>query len=123
MSLRLPEPGSFEDLRRRKLVGSTRPEADGGDGQLPVIRLPPNRGEQGVVDGFEQARPLVHDLRQPRPAHRDAGIAQALVLAVQGQVVGELVDQHSSYEADLGAGEERRVVTGYGRAAYPRSGD
>ena len=36
-------------------------------------------------------------------AERDAGVAKALMLAVQGQVVGELVDQHPGEEAHVGA--------------------
>ena len=54
-----------------------------------------NRIELRLVDRFEQGHALLANLGEPRAAHRDAGIAQALVLAVERQVVGKLVDQHS----------------------------
>ena len=44
-----------------------------------------------------------YSLREPRPAHRDAGIRQALVLAIERQVIGELVHQQTGDEAHLGA--------------------
>jgi len=54
-----------------------------------------DRGQLGVEDGFEQLRALLHELRQPGPAERQSCIEQALVLAIQRQVVAELVDQQS----------------------------
>ena len=52
-----------------------------------------NRGQLGVEDGFEQLRALLHELRQPGTAERESCIEQTLVLAIQRQVVAELVDQ------------------------------
>ena len=52
-----------------------------------------DRGQLGVEDGLEQLRALLHELRQPGPAERESRIEQALVLAIQRQVVAELVDQ------------------------------
>ena len=60
-----------------------------------------DRGELRRIDRLEQACPLVRDLGQPRPADRDASVAQALVLPVQRDVVGELVDQRRGHEAHL----------------------
>ena len=54
-----------------------------------------NRRQQ--VDGT--ARPV----HQGGAAERDAGVEKTLMLAVQGQVPGELVDQHSGEEAHVGA--------------------
>ena len=46
---------------------------------------------------------MLSELGQPRPGDGDAGIGQALVLAVERQGVGELVDQHSGNKAHVGA--------------------
>ena len=62
-----------------------------------------DRGELRLVDGREQRNGLLPDLRQPRPADRDAAIGKTLVLAVERQVVGKLVDQQAGDEADVGA--------------------
>lgn len=43
------------------------------------------------------------NLRQPRPADRDPPIGEALVLAIKRQVVGELVNQETGDETDVGA--------------------
>jgi len=56
-----------------------------------VVRA--DRGELGVEDEFEQLRALLHALRQPGPAERESPVEQALLLAIQRQVVEELVDQ------------------------------
>jgi len=61
-----------------------------------------DRIELRRVDGFEQLCRLLHQLCQPRPAGLEAGLLQALVLAVQRQVPAELVQQHASNEADVG---------------------
>jgi hypothetical protein len=44
---------------------------------------------------------LLGDLRQPRPADGETGVGEALVLAIQRQVVGELVDQQAGDEAHV----------------------
>jgi len=46
---------------------------------------------------------LLHELRQPGPAERESRIEQTLVLAIQRQVVAELVDQQPDDEAHIGA--------------------
>jgi hypothetical protein len=46
---------------------------------------------------------LLHQLRQPRPAQIEARGDEALMLAVQGQVPGELVHQQASDEAHVRA--------------------
>ena len=43
------------------------------------------------------------ELGQPGPADGDAGVGETLVLAVEREVPGELVDQQAGQEADVGA--------------------
>src|SRR6266568_3200675 len=62
-----------------------------------------DRLELRIVDRLEQRHALLANLREPRAAHRDAVIAQALMLAVERQVVGEFVDQQSGDETYIGA--------------------
>ncbi|EXI65328.1 MAG: hypothetical protein AW08_03247 [Candidatus Accumulibacter adjunctus] len=60
-----------------------------------------NRRPLRLVDRLEQGRPLLGDRRQPRPAEGEARVGKALVLAIQRQVVGELVDQQAGNEAHV----------------------
>ena len=46
---------------------------------------------------------MLPDLGQPWPTDRDAAISEALVLAIERQVVGELVDQEAGDETDVSA--------------------
>ena len=62
-----------------------------------------DRIELRLVDRFEQCYALLANLCQPRAAHRDAGISQALVLAVERQVVGKLVDEQSGDKTHVSA--------------------
>lgn len=62
-----------------------------------------------LVDRREQLRALPRELRQPRAAHLEARVAQALVLAVQRQVPGKLVQQQPDDEAHV----DRHVKLGY----------
>ena len=55
------------------------------------------------VDGA--ARPV----DQGGAAERDAGVEKTLMLAVQGQVIRELVDQHSGEEAHVGSGALQHI--------------
>jgi hypothetical protein len=83
----------------------------------------PDRGQLRLVDGFEQSRGLLHELRQPGAAQVEARVDQALVLTVQRQMPAELVHQHAGDEADVGAtalddtGGRRRAMQGLGVAA------
>lgn len=52
----------------------------------------PYRLELRIADRFEQRHGRLHQLRQPGPADADALIVKPAVLAVQRQVVVELVD-------------------------------
>ena len=56
----------------------------------------------GVIDRLDQCNRLLHVAGQCRPAQRDAGIGQTLVLAIQGQVIEKLVDQQAGQETDIG---------------------
>lgn len=62
-----------------------------------------DRGELGGVDGFEQTDRSLCQLREPGAADRDAGGRQALVLAIQRQVPGELVHQETGDETHIRA--------------------
>jgi hypothetical protein len=62
-----------------------------------------DRGELRIVDRFEQRDALLPDLGQPGPTDGDAAIGEALVLAIERQVVGKLVDQEAGDETDVGA--------------------
>jgi hypothetical protein len=53
------------------------------------------------MDRLEQPNGTLHQLRKPHAAHLDAGIAQALVLSIQRQVVRELIDHHPGDEAHV----------------------
>ena len=55
------------------------------------------------IDRRQQRRTLGGELGQPGPAELETGVLQALVLTVQRQVVGELVEQKARDEADIGA--------------------
>lgn len=54
------------------------------------------------MDRLKQSHRLPHQVRQPVAADLDAGVAQALVLAVQRQMEGEFVDHHADHETDIG---------------------
>jgi len=62
-----------------------------------------DRCELRIVDRFEQRDALLPDLGQPWPTDGDAAIGEALVLAIERQVVGKLVDQEAGNETDVGA--------------------
>jgi hypothetical protein len=66
--------------------------------------------EHGRDDGGEQQGDTEHLLGQPLAADLDPGRAQALVLAIQRQVIEELVDDQPGEEAHIGtpALEHRR---------------
>src|SRR5437667_2276173 len=71
-----------------------------------VHRLDPrsaNRVELSLVDRFEQHCTLLRELGQPRPTEFETGIEQALMLAVQRQVIGELVEQKAGHETYISA--------------------
>ncbi len=53
-------------------------------------------------DGFEQGNAALDPVGQGAAAERDARIRQALMLAIQGQVIRKLVDQHAGQDADVG---------------------
>jgi hypothetical protein len=62
-----------------------------------------DRGQLGRVDRLEQRGGLRGQLGEPGAADRDAGVQEALVLAVQRQVPGELIKQQTDEEAHVGA--------------------
>ena len=86
-----------------------------------------NRRELGLVDRLEQGGALLSDLRQPRPADGEARVGQALVLAIQRQVVGEPVDQQAGNEAHVrpaavdDVAGRRRAADGGTRCRTPAS--
>ena len=61
-----------------------------------------DRIKLGFVDRFEQGYPLLAQRREPRSANRDAGVGEPLVLTIERQVVGKLIDQQTGDEADVG---------------------
>ena len=75
-----------------------------------------DRRELRLVDRREQRGRLRSQLREPGAADRDARVSQALMLAVQRQVPGELVEQQPDQETHVGAtalehpGGRRRAV-------------
>ena len=75
-----------------------------------------DRGELGFVDGFQQRGPLLRQLREPRAADGEAGIHQALMLAIEGKVIGELIEEQASNEADIGAAAFDHADRSCGRA-------
>jgi hypothetical protein len=62
-----------------------------------------DRVELRLVDRSKQADRGLRQLGEPLPAHPDAGGRQALMLAVERQVPGELVDQKPSGETHIRA--------------------
>ena len=62
-----------------------------------------NRCQLRFVDRIEQRAALCAQLRQPRPADPDAGVFQALMLPVERQMPGKLVEQQADDEAHVGA--------------------
>ena len=75
----------------------------------------------GIDDGAQQIDGPPGPGRQGAAAQLDAALQQALVLAIQRQVIAELVDQHPGEEADIGhallehvgrrrGGEDRQVI-------------
>ena len=60
-----------------------------------------NRGQLGFIDRLQEPDRLPRQLRKPRAAQPEVGIHEALVLTVQGQVVGELVDEQAREEAHV----------------------
>lgn len=70
--------------------------------------------ELGKMDRREQRRRTGDLLGQRGPTERDACLQQALMLAVERQVVAELVDQHPGDEADIG----QRTVEQCGRRRH-----
>ena len=90
------------EVRRVHLA---RPGAPGLDRRL-VHRLDAagaDRRELRLVDGLEQLRALLHQLRQPWPAELEARRDQPLVLPVQRKLPRELVHQQPDDEAHIGA--------------------
>jgi hypothetical protein len=83
------------------LPGPARPALIGVS-SMALTRLA-DRGQLGLVDRLEQRGGLRGQLREPGAADRDAGIQEALMLAVQRQVPGELVEQQPDEEAHVGA--------------------
>ncbi len=74
----------------------------------------------GLGDRGQQLDGALHISGQRGAAHGDTGVLEALVLAVQRQVVHELVDQQAGQEADVGQAtlehRARRRDFGQGRA-------
>src|SRR5690606_25898105 len=62
-----------------------------------------HRGELRLVNRSEQLTRAVKELSQSRPAEMDSGRAQTLMLAVERQMIGHLVDQEASQKAHVGA--------------------
>ena len=56
----------------------------------------------GLDNGAQQLDGSFRQVRQRRPAERDAGVLQALVLTIQRQMVGELVHQQPGEQAHIG---------------------
>jgi hypothetical protein len=62
-----------------------------------------DRGELGLVDRGEQSDDSLGDLGQLGPTDPDATGAQALMLAIQGNVPSEFIHQQPGGEADIRA--------------------
>ena len=55
----------------------------------------------GRRNRFQQVNSPSRPTRQTAPTHPDAGIGQSLMLAVEGKVVAELVNEHPGQEAHV----------------------
>ena len=90
------------EIRRLHLARASAPCLNRGFVHRDHARAP-HRLQLGVKDRLDQRYRGRHQLGDPGTADINAGVLQFDVLAVQGLVVGKLVDDHAGDEADVGA--------------------